>query len=144
MVVISHAVSDGRAPGLSLRDGGRNVPISGVPGQGVGGGPPELFPQPYLFIQGFAPTADTAHADPRSLSAFGLIQDDWKVGSRTTLNLGVRYDIERVSNVRNFAAPVDKNNLQPRVGIAWEPFAGQRMRSYRLPGSSASWLPGAR
>ena len=90
-------------------------------------GAPELYPQPYLFIQGLAPDADSAHADPRSVSAFGFIQDDWRVRPRLTLNLGLRYDIEKVNNVRNYSVSTDASNVQPRAGLAWEPFAGQRM-----------------
>ncbi len=90
-------------------------------------GAPELYPQPYLFIQGVAPDAASAHADPRSVSAFGFIQDDWRVRPRMTLNLGLRYDIEKVGNVRNYSVSVDKNNLQPRAGVAWEPWPRQRM-----------------
>jgi hypothetical protein len=88
-------------------------------------GAPDFYPQPYLFVQGVAPTSDAAFADPRSLSGFGFVQDDWKLGRRATLKLGLRYDVERVSNVRNFGASVDKDNLQPRIGIAWEPSARQ-------------------
>jgi hypothetical protein len=84
-------------------------------------GAPAQFPQPYLFVQGLAATPDAAHADPRGLAAFGFLQDDWRVGP-VTLNAGVRYDIERVTNVRNFDVPSDKNNVQPRLGVAWDPF----------------------
>jgi hypothetical protein len=91
------------------------------------GGAPLQFPEPYLFIQGVAPSAETATADPRSLSVFGFAQDDWKLQRRATLNLGLRYDIERISNVRNYSAPVDATNVQPRLGIAWEPFASQHV-----------------
>ena len=90
-------------------------------------GAPELYPQPFLFVQGLAPDAESAHADPRSVSAFGFIQDDWRVRPRLTLNLGLRYDIERVNNVRNYSVATDTNNVQPRAGLAWEPWAGQRM-----------------
>ncbi len=84
-------------------------------------GPPDRFPAPFLFIQGFPSADGSATADPRSVSAFGFVQDDWRIKSGLTLNLGLRYDIEQVSNVRNYAVPVDKNNLQPRLGAAWEP-----------------------
>jgi hypothetical protein len=90
-------------------------------------GPPQLFPTPFLFIQGLAPSEGAATADPRSISAFGFVQDDWKVRPRLTLNLGVRYDIESVYNVRNYSVPIDKNNMQPRVGAAWAPIGGGRM-----------------
>ena len=89
-------------------------------------GSPDQFPSPYLYVQGIAPTAAAAHADPRSLSSFGFVQDDWRIHPRLTLNLGLRYDIERISNVTNYTVPVDANNAQPRVGAAWEPFSDAR------------------
>lgn len=84
-------------------------------------GSPEQFPQPFLFLQSVARTDDAAQADPRSVSAFGFIQEDWKVRPKLTLNLGLRYDVEKVSNVRGYFVPVDKDNVQPRVGAAWAP-----------------------
>lgn len=52
-------------------------------------------------------------------------QDKWKVHRRTTLNLGLRYDVEIIpiqerDNPKFTGGtkyPVDKNNLSPRVGI---------------------------
>jgi carboxypeptidase family protein/TonB-dependent receptor-like protein len=84
-------------------------------------GAPANFPRPYLYVQSFAPTAETAFADPRSTSMFGFVQDDFRITGSTTLNLGVRYDVDRISNVRNYTASTDTNNIQPRVGIAWRP-----------------------
>jgi hypothetical protein len=58
------------------------------------------------------------------LAAF--IQDKWKVNSRFTVNLGLRYDVEIVplsetDNPRFSEGeyPVDKNNLSPRMGFTY-------------------------
>ncbi len=40
-------------------------------------------------------------------------QDNWKVNQKLTLNLGVRYDDETISD--------DNNNLSPRLGFAYDP-----------------------
>jgi hypothetical protein len=61
----------------------------------------------------------------QSLGAF--LQDKWKISNHLTLTLGLRYDVEKVvlPEVDNplFASeddyPVDTNNLQPRLGFAY-------------------------
>lgn len=78
-----------------------------------------------------------------SLSAVGgFVQDDWRISPRVTLNLGVRYDLSfpiqeqndllanfipgrgiiQVGHGINSIYPLDKNNLSPRIGIAWDVF----------------------
>ena len=52
-------------------------------------------------------------------------QDKWKMGDRTTLSIGLRYDLENipidVANNPLFSAgqqsPVDANNISPRIGV---------------------------
>jgi hypothetical protein len=83
-------------------------------------GPPDRVAEPYLFVQSLALAPGALVAEPRGLSAFGFVQDDWPVRPGVRLNLGLRYDIERVSNVRGVRVPVDVNNIQPRIGAAWD------------------------
>jgi hypothetical protein len=55
-------------------------------------------------------------------------QDKWKISPRLTLSLGARYDLERIPIPQNdnpaFSDPsdypVDKNNIAPRVGFAYD------------------------
>jgi outer membrane receptor protein involved in Fe transport len=90
-------------------------------------GAPDQYPAPYLFMQGLAPTPDNVVANPRSVSLFGFVQDDWRMTPTVTVNAGLRYDIEQIWNVRNYAAPADANNVQPRVGVAWRPLDDDRL-----------------
>jgi hypothetical protein len=56
------------------------------------------------------------------------LQDDWRVSQRLTFNLGVRYDISmnasgndyEIPNLHPAGQPDDTNNLQPRLGFAYQ------------------------
>ncbi len=87
---------------------------------------------PADFIQGIGSPSDSFTNKP--LGAFW--QDSWRIRPNLTLNYGVRYDIEFPPQ---FAPPdalalagynllglqkgiqTDTNNVQPRIGIAWDP-----------------------
>ncbi len=84
-------------------------------------GPPSLFPEPYAFLQNVEVSSIGHIVEPRSVSSFGFVQDNWQVAPRLTAMLGVRYDIEQIRNVRGYTARADTNNIQPRASAVWNP-----------------------
>ncbi len=83
------------------------------------------------FLQGFGPT----RFEFRTTDYNFFVQDDWRINPRLTLNLGMRYEYQKLpepqqpnpawdSDTRftgktNFF-PADKNNFGPRFGIAYD------------------------
>ena len=46
-----------------------------------------------------------------------FVQDDWRINDRFTINLGLRYDEEDITN---------DSNIAPRIGFAWDPLGQGR------------------
>lgn len=90
----------------------------------------EAFPGPNT-------SGPTTHPNLFQVGVFA--QDEWRLRRSLTVNLGLRYDLERVAQptVQNPALlPVgintahiqnDVNNVGPRIGFAWTPLANNRM-----------------
>ena len=116
-------VSSSNLPGL-------NIPGLSIPGlspvQAYGAGLPSDF------IQGFGSPSDSFSNKP--LGAFW--QDSWHVSPRVTVNYGLRYDVEFPPQFKPPSAlaqagykflglqkgiQTDTNNVQPRIGVAWDP-----------------------
>ncbi|MGD0567721.1 MAG: TonB-dependent receptor [Candidatus Sulfotelmatobacter sp.] len=87
---------------------------------------------PNELVQGYGSPTDSFSNKP--LGAFW--QDSWRVSPRLTLNYGVRYDVEfppQLSPLNALAKAAynqlglqkgintDTNNIQPRMGVAWDP-----------------------
>jgi hypothetical protein len=66
------------------------------------------------FTQAFGETTVTQR-NP-NVAVYG--QDEWKVTPGLTVNAGLRYDLQFLETIRT-----DTNNLSPRLGFAWSPFA---------------------
>lgn len=110
--------------------------------------------EPYLLVGGIDPQRLVIASNPvglRNTEAALFFQDDWKVSSRLTLNLGLRYEVfgrihDTLNHLGNVIVPAggsifdpssiavatadtvgtvarsDKNNFAPRIGFAWDPF----------------------
>ena len=63
-------------------------------------------------------------------------QDEWRAGSRLTLNLGLRYDLQFLETINT-----DTNNVSPRVGFVWSPTDSQ---DFLVRGGGACSLTGFR
>jgi len=70
---------------------------------------------------GFTQTFNTNTVHQTNPNAGFYAQDEWKLTRRFTLNVGVRYDLQFLRAVNT-----DTNNVSPRAGFAWMPFASRR------------------
>lgn len=90
------------------------------------------FGVPGDFVQGLGSPSDSFKNIPIGV----FWQDSWRVRPTVTLNVGVRYDVEippSFKQPQGLALPAykllglqkgiqtDTNNIQPRIGVAWDP-----------------------
>jgi hypothetical protein len=72
-----------------------------------------LAGNPSQFRQAFG----SSNLDFPVTSFGGFVQDHWPLARQLTVDLGVRYDVERLPAGFN----QDTNNVSPRIGLAWGP-----------------------
>ena len=78
--------------------------------------PSDLTTYPTFFRLRVLGGLDAPVPDNRTLGVF--LQDDWRLNDRLTLNLGLRYDQEDITD--------DDDNYAPRLGFSWDPFGKGR------------------
>jgi hypothetical protein len=69
---------------------------------------------------GFTQTFNNSVVSQTNPNAGFFAQDEWKPDPHLTLNLGLRYDLQFLK-----AIATDTNNVSPRAGFAWAPFAAR-------------------
>jgi carboxypeptidase family protein/TonB-dependent receptor-like protein len=69
------------------------------------------------FTQTFGPS-EVSQTNP---NVGVYVQDEWKIDPRFTLNAGLRYDVQFLDTIAT-----DANNLSPRAGVVWAPFAARQ------------------
>lgn len=91
---------------------------------------------PIRYVQAFpgpGTSGPVTNPDLRDYSAFAT--DEWRIMPNLTVNVGIRYDVQDVhqpsvqnpdaqllaAGLRTNVIPEDKNNIAPRIGIAWAP-----------------------
>jgi carboxypeptidase family protein len=73
---------------------------------------------PQFYQQGFG---DPVYNYPRPYGSV-YFEDSWAMRSNFTMNAGVRYEVDGQYG----ALPTDKNNIAPRLSIAWDPMGDHK------------------
>ncbi|MDQ2870407.1 MAG: TonB-dependent receptor [Acidobacteriota bacterium] len=96
---------------------------------------------PTRYVQAFpGPGTSGAFTNPNLREYAAFVSDEWRIFQNLTVNLGIRYDLQDVhqpsvlnpdaqllaAGLRTNRIPEDKNNVAPRIGIAWTPRGDDR------------------
>jgi hypothetical protein len=125
-----------RDEALPLHFGGRFVFAAELPGTLFGLPLPTInaiqavaLGLPAAYVQGYGVPGASYTVSDMSLFA----QDDWRLGARLVLKLGLRYQRQfwpgttyEAPGITPYTFPGDNNNLAPRLAFTWAPSGGNR------------------
>ena len=113
--------------------------VSDVTGTNLGDG---LTGRHYTtFVQVNDPVTHVGKDDFYDKDVDWFVEDNWKVRSNLTMNIGVRYDIQMIpqppqpntktplTTLYTSTINIDKNNFAPRLGLAWSLGKGTVIRA---------------
>jgi hypothetical protein len=123
-------------PVLPLHFGGRYIfqPLQAIPALGLPAPVSSIqavaLGLPAAYVQGYG--LDSDQYDTGGLALF--IQDDWRMGSRVTMKLGMRYQYQFWPDLTYTARgypgtydfPRDGNNFAPRLAVSWDPLGDRK------------------
>ena len=83
-------------------------------------------------VNNLTPIEGTSQGGSRETGAY--LQDSWKAAPGVTINAGVRWDQESLRDYRAVAVMNLRNEWQPRLGIAWDPWRDGATNVYAFAG----------
>lgn len=94
------------------------------------------------YVQAFSGTGQAPiSVNPNYVEVAGFAQDEWRIRPSLTLSLGLRYDVQvmteaalynpapslAAAGINTSYIPTDGNNFAPRLGVAWSPLRSGRL-----------------
>src|SRR5262249_50827440 len=86
------------------------------------------------------PLPSGAEVRPRILDYGVYAQDSWRPSAGLTINVGVRWDAERIKDFSG-ATVIHTGIWQPRVGVVWDPWKDGATKVYASGGRFSYALP---
>ncbi len=90
-------------------------------------------------VHNLTPISGTSRGGLKETGAY--LQDSWKAASGVTVNAGLRWDHENLRDYRGVAVMRLRNEWQPRLGVAWDPWRDGKTNVYAFAGRFYYSLP---
>ena len=71
----------------------------------------------------------------------GFVQDSWSIMDKVTLNLGVRYDSEHISNIAGRVGIALNDEWSPRIGLVYDPTQQGKSKIFANYGRYYEYIP---